>query len=102
MIEIFLKTIADFFYSQSLRWTKHQSEKLLGARSPLWSKTKRDLEKIKPKKCFIIVCKNKDIECHHLQPYHLFPELENDLNNLEWACRRHHYEIFHLFSWRSY
>ena len=71
------------------------------ARSSQWSQTKRDFEILHPKICPVCGTKKK-IELHHLKPFHLSPELENDFNNLMWGCRDHHYFVYHLMSWKSF
>ena len=45
------------------------------------------------------------LEVHHLMPYHQYPELELDKNNLITLCdskSRCHWIIGHLLNWRSY
>ena len=44
----------------------------------------------------------KDVELHHLQPFHLHPELELDENNVIWLNRDIHFFLGHLGSWKSY
>ena len=46
------------------------------------------------------------LQVHHIKPFHLFPELELDPNNLITLCelkgRDHHLLIGHLDDWASY
>lgn len=46
------------------------------------------------------------LQVHHIKPFHLFPELELDPNNLITLCevkgRDHHLLIGHLDDWESY
>lgn len=37
----------------------------------------------------------KDLNVHHIKPYHKYPELELDMSNLITLCRTHHYYIGH-------
>ena len=81
-------------------------DKTMGAmRSPLWSKTKRDFEKLHPKVCAACGGMEK-VQLHHRQPFHLHPELENNLANLIWLCeadnRNCHLNMGHLNSFQSY
>ena len=71
------------------------------ARSSKWGRTKRDYEIIHPKLCSVCGTKKK-VELHHLLPFHLYPKLENDFNNLIWGCRDHHYFVYHLMDWSAY
>src|SRR3990167_9526825 len=106
-MEKLLEVLADFFYSQYLRWTKYQADKelFLGGlkRASDWSQFVKEFAKIKPKVCSIVKCKRKDIELHHSEePFHINPAREKDPTNLEWFCRIHHFEIGHLFNWKSW
>lgn len=102
IINKILLWLADFFLNLQLGYEKRRAERLLGvARSPLWSKTKREFAKIHPKIC--PVCgTTKTIELHHKIPFHKNQSLENDFNNLMWLCRIHHYEWGHYFNWSSW
>ena len=46
----------------------------------------------------------KKLEVHHKLPFHLFPELELDKNNLMTLCSKKscHLAMGHLYSYRSY
>lgn len=44
----------------------------------------------------------KNIEVHHLKPFHFFPQLELDEWNLISLCREHHLWWGHLGSWLSW
>ncbi len=76
--------------------------KPLHPRSPKWPKVAAAF--LKGKRC---ACCGKTIRlnAHHKKPFHLFPELELDPNNLmalcvgTFAC---HLLIGHLGSWKSY
>lgn len=50
---------------------------------------------------------NKDLEVHHIMPYHLKPELELDPKNfitlgVKCPTGNHHFLFGHLGSWQSY
>ena len=89
--------------------TKYQNRESLkvfgGVRSPLWSKTKREFEKKNSKMCS--VCGGeKEVQLHHIKPFHLHPELELEHTNLIWLCeapnRNCHLNMGHLNSFHSY
>lgn len=102
LIERVLQFLSDFFYNQYLRWTKWQADRKLGAaRSPLWSKTKKEYETLCPKICSICETE-KNCELHHCLPFHTRPDLENSFSNLLWLCRIHHFWFGHLGKWASF
>lgn len=47
---------------------------------------------------------DKNVEVHHIQPYHLYPDLELDPHNLLTLCnhptRLCHFRIGHGFNWK--
>ena len=49
---------------------------------------------------------NRDLEVHHIKPFHLYPELELEPRNLVTLCesigRNCHLERGHLGSWRKF
>jgi|SRR3990167_4952225 len=69
-------------------------------RSSLWGKCRREHWSRNPT-CAVCDTK-KEIEVHHIQPYHLFPSKELDPHNLLSLCAAHHIFIGHLMSWHSY
>lgn len=48
--------------------------------------------------------KNKNLEVHHILPFHLFPELELEESNLITLCdgNKCHIRIGHCFNWKAY
>lgn len=46
--------------------------------------------------------KVKGLEVHHIEPFHINPELELDPKNLVTLCRKHHFTFGHLEYWKSY
>lgn len=70
--------------------------KLGGAqRSPMWEAKKKEFEKTHPKVC--AVCgRTKNIQLHHIAPFHLHPELELESNNLTWLCENNKDVSCHL------
>lgn len=74
------------------------------ARSKAWPKTRADHLRLFPK------CQacggTKDLEVHHIRPFHLWPELELDRRNLMTLCgesgRGCHLRIGHLLDYRSW
>ena len=110
IVELLKKVLSLRILLNSYGWRKLAAwwdyEKTLGAaRSPQWSKTKREFEKLHPKVCAF--CGGaEDVQCHHKIPFNKRPELENDLSNLIWLCeaknRNCHLNAGHLNSFRSW
>ena len=69
------------------------------ARGPGWSKARRDHLKREP------VCqisgKKILLQVHHIKPFHKFPWLETDPDNLMTLTWWHHFWFAHLGNWRS-
>ena len=75
------------------------------ARSPHWEAVRR---------AFLKKCPNcaacgkgrvlglRKIDVHHIQPFHVRPDLELDESNLITLCRPHHFEIGHLGDWQKW
>ena len=64
-----------------------------GERSSEWQAVRNDFVKRHP---FCAACGSiKALNVHHVEPFHLRPELELDEWNLITLCRRHHFEIGH-------
>jgi len=69
-------------------------------RSPHWPKVRDAFLKANPK---CAVCGTTcDVEAHHVQVFHLNPELELDPTNLIALCRRDHLLFGHLGNWSSF
>ena len=69
-------------------------------RSSTWP-TFRDAFLRANKQC--VCCRTKSgLEVHHKKPYHLYPELELDVNNVMTLCRRCHLLFGHLCDWSSW
>ena len=67
-------------------------------RSPDWSAFRKTYIK---KECEI--CRARYfLELHHCIPFWKEPELELFPSNVVTLCRKHHYELGHFFSWKSY
>lgn len=78
--------------------------KLGGAkRSPKWPEFKKEFAKTHLKVC--AVCGSPKVQLHHLKPFHVFPELELDPDNLLWLCENtsanHHLQTGHLGNFKS-
>lgn len=74
---------------------------LFGAlRSPEWPRVRNAYVKEHP---LCAVCRTtKDCEVHHVQPFHLHPQLELDPTNFITLCRPHHYLFGHFMNWSSF
>jgi len=93
-MEIILEFLIDFFEDLLLRWTYHRNEKLLGARSSSWSKTRKEFIRNNPT-CAITGDK-KRLEVHHIKDYSHHPELELDPDNLIVLRRDIHFIFGHF------
>ncbi|GCE15893.1 HNH endonuclease [Tengunoibacter tsumagoiensis] len=75
------------------------------ARSPEWPRVAHEHLRHEPA-CVVCGHLGKGLQVHHIKPFHLFPELELDPNNLITLCeikgRTHHLLIGHLDDWESY
>ena len=72
-----------------------------GARSPSWSKIRREHLNKFP---YCAACgRNKKLEVHHIKPFHTNPELELDPNNLVTLCDDPcHFVFGHLMNYKSW
>ena len=50
-----------------------------------------------------ICCGTQDLNLHHLRPFHVFPELELDPQNVVWLCnaKQCHIRVGHLGNFQS-
>ena len=75
------------------------------ARSPEWPAVAHEHLSHEPA-CVVCGHTGVGLNVHHIRPFHLFPELELDPNNLITLCqvkgRDHHLLIGHLDNWSSY
>lgn len=74
------------------------------ARSPEWPKVRRAYLKANPT---CAACGSRLFrEVHHVEPFHLHPELELDPANLITLCempfRNHHLKVGHLGNWKNW
>lgn len=69
-------------------------------RSPSWGSVRRKYL-ASNRQCKTCGTKER-IEVHHVKPYHLFPALELDANNLMSLCERCHLFVGHLGDWRAW
>ena len=62
-------------------------------RSSKWSSVRNEFVSRNP---FCAACgSRKDLNVHHVKPFHSNPELELDMKNLITLCREHHFRIGH-------
>jgi len=73
------------------------------ARSPKWPATRKAWLKTNPA---CAACGSVDnLEVHHMQPYHLHPDLELDNKNFITLCENGgncHFFVGHLKDWKSF
>lgn len=74
-------------------------EKFKG-RSPEWRKVRKLHLKDNPR-CVVCYTK-KNLQVHHIEPFHLRPDLELNLTNLVTLCGDHHLLFGHLDYWKSW
>lgn len=77
---------------------------MFGPRGPKWSYW-RAVHLTKNPRC--AACGgDTDLEVHHIEPYHLFPAKEYDLNNMITLCmhpsRLCHFVLGHVWDWHNY
>lgn len=87
-------------------WSNRESLKTFGAsRSPKWSNIRDDFIRKNPK---CVACgSSKQLIVHHKKPFHLFPELELEKENLIVLCEGDvvncHFLFGHCFNnWKCY
>jgi hypothetical protein len=76
----------------------------ISLRSKLWNKTRIAFIKKNP---FCAYCKSITyLQVHHIKPFHIWPELELNPENLVVLCENPnincHFKIGHLEDWKSY
>ena len=68
-------------------------QEMQGPRSSRWPKVRSEFVRLHP------VCAacggRKELNVHHIEPFHRNPELELDPNNLITLCREHHFFVGH-------
>lgn len=74
-------------------------------RSPEWPAVARE-HLLKEPACVACGYRGRGLQVHHIRPFHLFPDLELDPQNLITLCeikgRDHHLLLGHLDDWESY
>lgn len=69
-------------------------------RSSKWPRFARKLKKLHP---YCAACDSKRLLAgHHVKPFHLFPWLELEPDNVIILCWRCHFLIAHLRNWKSW
>lgn len=68
-----------------------------GPRSPRWQDVRDEF--LRDGECLACGTREK-LEAHHVQPFHLHPELELERSNLVALCRNHHLVFGHLGCFR--
>lgn len=70
------------------------------SRSGAWEKLRNEVVKKNP---WCKVCgKNKNLQLHHVRPFHLYPEFELTEDNLRVLCQSCHLSWGHLGDWKSF
>lgn len=68
-----------------------------GSRSGAWARIRNQHVEAHPR---CEACGSKvELNVHHLQPFHVHPELELDPDNLITLCRKHHFWLGHHGDW---
>lgn len=98
MIEKILKWLLNLLEE----WQNRDSLRLFGSkRDPRWAQFRREIIFQRGYKCEA-TGKTENIELHHCKPFHKYPELELDPDNVILLERGVHFDIAHLCSWRSW
>lgn len=66
-------------------------------RSPKWPAVRKAHLRVHSACC--VSGLKADLDVHHVQPFHLYPELELDPANLRTVARPYHFLIGHLCNW---
>lgn len=66
-------------------------------RSPQWERKEREF---KAGKVCAACGTDRELEVHHLEPFHLHPELELEDGNLIVLCRIDHFVFGHFHNWK--
>jgi hypothetical protein len=70
------------------------------SRSSLWEGMRNRTVATTP---YCVICgKNKNLQVHHIRPFHLWPELELTPENLVVLCQACHLTWGHLGDWKSF
>lgn len=69
-------------------------------RSSGWSKVRKEV--IQRDKACRVCGKKKNLQVHHIVPFHILPQRELDKNNLVTLCGRCHLLIGHKDNWKDY
>jgi len=84
-------------------WLRNKTTELFGGtpRSSKWPKVRAEAVRRTP---YCIACgRSKDLEAHHIRPFHLHPELELDLENICVLCADPcHIVHGHLMDWKRF
>lgn len=71
-----------------------------GARSPQWDRVRDNLVKLHP---YCLCCDlRRNLEVHHIIPFHIAPERELDPSNLIVLCTVCHFLFGHFRNWSLY
>lgn len=69
-------------------------------RSKYWQKTRLNHVNKNP---YCYICHTKhSLQVHHKKPFHIFPHLELEEDNLITLCENHHLYYGHWGDWKSY
>lgn len=84
-----------------LSWLRRKTEDLFGAgRSGRWASARR--EHLSREPACVSCGRKKDLEVHHVEPFHESPELELEPSNLVTVCRDCHFVVAHGCDWKSW
>jgi hypothetical protein len=65
-----------------------------------WQKVRNKFIKDEP--CCQICAITKDLQVHHIKPWHLAKELRYDKDNLITLCQSCHFRLGHWCNWKGY
>ena len=79
---------------------KCEDRNLGATRSPQWEKLRKQF--LKTQSSCQVCSTTKNLEVHHIIPFHVDASKELDMDNLITLCNDHHLLFGHLMSYRSF
>ena len=65
-----------------------------------WRQTRNEFIELQPRcQC---CAREKNLQVHHVLPWHLFPSFRYDLNNLLTMCQACHLRLGHMNNWKKF
>lgn len=78
------------------------ASRLMGSKPRGAGWEKKELETVKNHPYCALCGTKKRLQVHHKKPYHEFPELEFEDDNLIVLCQPDHFSVGHYYNWQDY